>query len=883
MKRKGSTRILAAVTAAFVVMSTTAPMSIYAADLNELVDSAEIDVTEEVIEDHEGHDHDHDHDHDHEDHDHVEEAVEETEEVFVAEPESVHDEDSETIEEEIEESGEYTVTNLDDDLGLTQEELFAGYVDQTYDIEEEDVLVGAAYGEEFFKDSPADLGLYRGVVNQFKNIAENGGKTKTTIRFRVSAEEYTKPNLTNIVRVAMADCPYEAYWFDKTEGYSYVPIVHDLGTEYSINYSLTFKVIEAYQDGSNTVVTTDVKSVKESAANALAIVNKYKNLSDYDKLTAYKDEICDLVTYDYDAVFTTTAWYGDPWQMIYVFDKNEKTNVVCEGYSKAFQYLCDKSEFKNTTCYTVTGYMNGGGHMWNLVAMNNANYFVDVTNTDDDDKLREGLFMITGIGDGKGYEICPKGWSFPITYKYKDETLALYSDKILDMTYNYGSSSGNTDTGNATHTHTVVTDKAVAATCTTTGLTAGSHCSTCGEVIVAQKTVAAKGHTAVTDKAVAATCTTTGLTAGSHCSTCGTVITAQKTVAAKGHTAVTDKAVAATCTTTGLTAGSHCSTCGTVITAQKTVAAKGHTLVSDKAKAATCTTAGYTDNSVCSVCGYEAKGRTVIPAKGHTVVIDKAVAATCTKTGLTEGSHCSTCGEVITAQKTVAAKGHTVVTDKAKSATCTTTGLTAGSHCSTCGTVITAQKTVAAKGHTWSSWKQTTAPTTTAEGKETRSCTSCNATETRKVAKLQSAEKEEAIPVYRLYNRKTGEHLYTTSANEKNVLAAMAAWDYEGVAWKAYAAESTTGNAIHRLYNPKSGEHHYSGSANEIKVLTTQYGWRDEGAKWRSPSSGTPVYRLYNKKAAAVASHHLTTSANERDVLSANGWKYEGIAWYGIS
>ncbi len=801
MKRKGSTRILAAVTAAFVVMSTTAPMSIYAADLNELVDSAEIDVTEEVIEDHEGHDHDHDHDHDHEDHDHVEEAVEETEEVFVAEPESVHDEDSETIEEEIEESGEYTVTNLDDDLGLTQEELFAGYVDQTYDIEEEDVLVGAAYGEEFFKDSPADLGLYRGVVNQFKNIAENGGKTKTTIRFRVSAEEYTKPNLTNIVRVAMADCPYEAYWFDKTEGYSYVPIVHDLGTEYSINYSLTFKVIEAYQDGSNTVVTTDVKSVKESAANALAIVNKYKNLSDYDKLTAYKDEICDLVTYDYDAVFTTTAWYGDPWQMIYVFDKNEKTNVVCEGYSKAFQYLCDKSEFKNTTCYTVTGYMNGGGHMWNLVAMNNANYFVDVTNTDDDDKLREGLFMITGIGDGKGYEICPKGWSFPITYKYKDETLALYSDKILDMTYNSGSTSGNTNTGNATHTHTVVTDKAVAATCTTTGLTAGSHCSTCG----------------------------------------------------------------------------------TVITAQKTVAAKGHTLVSDKAKAATCTTAGYTDNSVCSVCGYEAKGRTVIPAKGHTVVIDKAVAATCTKTGLTEGSHCSTCGEVITAQKTVAAKGHTVVTDKAKSATCTTTGLTAGSHCSTCGTVITAQKTVAAKGHTWSSWKQTTAPTTTAEGKETRSCTSCNATETRKVAKLQSAEKEEAIPVYRLYNRKTGEHLYTTSANEKNVLAAMAAWDYEGVAWKAYAAESTTGNAIHRLYNPKSGEHHYSGSANEIKVLTTQYGWRDEGAKWRSPSSGTPVYRLYNKKAAAVASHHLTTSANERDVLSANGWKYEGIAWYGIS
>ena len=44
------------------------------------------------------------------------------------------------------------------------------------------------------------------------------------------------------------------------------------------------------------------------------------------------------------------------------------------------------------------------------------------------------------------------------------------------------------------HTHTIVTDAAVAATCTETGLTAGSHCSVCGEVIVAQKEVSALGH-----------------------------------------------------------------------------------------------------------------------------------------------------------------------------------------------------------------------------------------------------------------------------------------------------------------------------------------------------------------------------------------------------
>ena len=42
-------------------------------------------------------------------------------------------------------------------------------------------------------------------------------------------------------------------------------------------------------------------------------------------------------------------------------------------------------------------------------------------------------------------------------------------------------------------------------------------------------------HTVVTDPAVEATCTKTGLTEGKHCSVCGTVLTAQETVPAKGH------------------------------------------------------------------------------------------------------------------------------------------------------------------------------------------------------------------------------------------------------------------------------------------------------------------------------------------------------------
>ncbi len=121
------------------------------------------------------------------------------------------------------------------------------------------------------------------------------------------------------------------------------------------------------------------------------------------------------------------------------------------------------------------------------------------------------------------------------------------------------------------HTHTVVVDEAVAATCTETGLTEGSHCSDCGEVIVAQEIIPALGHDMVVDVAVAPTCTESGLAEGSHCSRCDAVTVEQVVIAPLGHTTVTDPAVAPTLSTTGLTEGSHCSVCGTILKAQEIV------------------------------------------------------------------------------------------------------------------------------------------------------------------------------------------------------------------------------------------------------------------------------------------------------------------------
>ena len=247
--------------------------------------------------------------------------------------------------------------------------------------------------------------------------------------------------------------------------------------------------------------------------------------------------------------------------------------------------------------------------------------------------------------------------------------------------------------------HTEVTDQRVEPTCTKPGLTEGTHCSVCDEVLTAQKEIPAKGHSEVIDEGTEPTCTKPGLTEGKHCSVCNEVLAAQEEIPANGHTEVIDEGVEPTCTKPGLTEGKHCSVCKEVLTAQKEIPANGHTEVIDERVEPTCTKAGLTEGKHCSACSEVLTAQEEIPALGHTEVTDQRVEPTCTKTGLTEGTHCSVCDEVLTAQKEIPAKGHSEVIDAGTEPTCTKPGLTEGKHCSVCNEVLTAQEEIPAKGH----------------------------------------------------------------------------------------------------------------------------------------------------------------------------------------
>jgi S1-C subfamily serine protease len=101
--------------------------------------------------------------------------------------------------------------------------------------------------------------------------------------------------------------------------------------------------------------------------------------------------------------------------------------------------------------------------------------------------------------------------------------------------------------------HIEVIDAAVAATCTSTGLTEGKHCSVCSRTLVPQNATPIKEHNVVVDAAREATCSATGLTEGKHCSSCSKVIVAQQEIPKKSHVYNNGEIVSsATCATQGI-------------------------------------------------------------------------------------------------------------------------------------------------------------------------------------------------------------------------------------------------------------------------------------------------------------------------------------------
>lgn len=344
------------------------------------------------------------------------------------------------------------------DLGITNDELLFGYFENgiygvgggatTYTaIADERLGTGQQdiYNQVLDKAKYVSTGQSASTDFEVKNIE----LTFTELGISSSAsnaeiEAAISKILNNVYQALLFDNPFDFYWHDKTNSggiaisyYTSTSATAVTLTSATISFVVDINYRATEADKYNTSDST--ARVNAAIGNAQEIFQQYEGASVVERLEGYKDAICELVSYDDNAVkagYSIATEGFDPWQLINVFDGNTSTNVVCEGYSKAFEYLCDLS---GDTCYCVTGEMTGGTgsgpHMWNIVTIGGTNYLVDVTNCDEGTVGAPDRLFLKGMTEDSAAVQYSKKFDElnSVIFTYDSDTISYYGNSILTV------------------------------------------------------------------------------------------------------------------------------------------------------------------------------------------------------------------------------------------------------------------------------------------------------------------------------------------------------------------------------------------------------------------------------------------------------------------
>ena len=236
------------------------------------------------------------------------------------------------------------------------------------------------------------------------------------------------------------------------------------------------------------------------------------------------------------------------------------------------------------------------------------------------------------------------------------------------------------DIGEAAKGHTPVAIPAVAATCKTTGLTEGSECAVCHEILVAQEEVPvdADAHVPVVAKKLKdAICGKQNGINRMECQLCHANL-GYEVVDASEHKAVEVSRVEATCGKDGVI-NYKCERCGVTLEPEVIPATGEHTFDKDNTDYIKTVDATCVDNEkivyLCTVCGAESEPEELEgSALGHKKVLDETdpayKAVSCEEDGLNTYK-CERCGEKLEPEVEKATGKHQWNEGKPVNASCT--------------------------------------------------------------------------------------------------------------------------------------------------------------------------------------------------------------------
>lgn len=163
----------------------------------------------------------------------------------------------------------------------------------------------------------------------------------------IPIEEVTVPEIKNAMMAVYNDHP-ELFWLNTTFTCKYDK--NKVCAELDLDYNMTKEELD--------------KASPDFYNTANNILTDLANLSPYDKETRLHDLLIREIDYDQSADMNQSAYSA-------LVEKKS----VCAGYARAYQYLMQRM---GIPCYYCTGYA-GQDHAWNIVALDDGYYNVDVT------------------------------------------------------------------------------------------------------------------------------------------------------------------------------------------------------------------------------------------------------------------------------------------------------------------------------------------------------------------------------------------------------------------------------------------------------------------------------------------------------------------------
>ena len=183
-------------------------------------------------------------------------------------------------------------------------------------------------------------------------------------------------------------------------------------------------------------ITTDATPKELSKLFDDITINKNINLVEREVYELVKNETSDVLKakaiHDYLANKTDYEYVGGkPSKRIHahnfvgIFDNDNSTGSVCEGYANAYVYLCS---FVGIESIMVTGYAGDDPHAWNYTKINNLWYGVDVTWDDQNSKTYYDYFLASKSEMENGTK------NFNATHEPFNDSILNYEESLILQT-----------------------------------------------------------------------------------------------------------------------------------------------------------------------------------------------------------------------------------------------------------------------------------------------------------------------------------------------------------------------------------------------------------------------------------------------------------------